>query len=170
MKVIDLLNKIAKGEEVPKELWYQGRLYKYNEDNNIVYRYTFSNPMQTLGLILMVDSLNDEVKMIEEDREDLVLTGEKNELGFYVFELPPEYKYFQVATLGNKIYLKNGIVKKLEEKEIEKINIHQEYTAKGQLHDYLYYQGNKYAVSLPQKVLADKLNELIDIVNKLNKE
>jgi acylphosphatase len=68
MKVIDLLNKIAKGEEVPKELWYQGRLYKYIEDNNIVYRYAFRNSAQTLGLILMVDSLNDQVEIIEEPR------------------------------------------------------------------------------------------------------
>ena len=56
------------------------------------------------------------------------------------------------------------------EKEIEKIEIQQEYTSKGKLHDYLYYQDNKYAVSLPQKVLTDKLNEVIEAVNELKKE
>ena len=40
MKVIDLLNKIAKGEEVPKKLRLKNKLYKYlyyqyNDNTNI---------------------------------------------------------------------------------------------------------------------------------------
>jgi hypothetical protein len=62
------------------------------------------------------------------------------------------------------------IVEVLEEdKEIEKIKTHQEYTSKGKLHDYLYYQDNKYALSLPQKILTDTINKLIDEINELKK-
>ena len=32
MKIIDLLNKIANGEEVPYEIKYNGRLYKWRRD------------------------------------------------------------------------------------------------------------------------------------------
>ena len=70
---------------------------------------------------------------------------------------------------GNELTLDKEIEIIEEDKEIEKIKTHQEYTSKGKLHDYLYYQDNKYAVSLPQKVLTDKLNELIDAVNELKK-
>jgi hypothetical protein len=68
MKVIDLLNKIANGEEVPKEIWFKGRLFRYREDSNVDYIYTFRSPTQTLGLFGMVNDLN-EVILAEEDKE-----------------------------------------------------------------------------------------------------
>lgn len=69
MKVIDLLNKIAKGEEVPK---------KINEIiNDIKYGYKFNEEIQwyeTLDEtsemnIFMKDRLNHKVEIIEEEKE-----------------------------------------------------------------------------------------------------
>ena len=34
MRIIDLLNKIAKGEEVPKEIYYKKQWWKYNPEND----------------------------------------------------------------------------------------------------------------------------------------
>lgn len=75
MKVIDLLNKIANGEEVPKKIKFQNKIYHFNrvymdyESDIQEYRnadvkenyYIFSEwcPM----------SLNDEVEIIEEDNK-----------------------------------------------------------------------------------------------------
>ena len=36
MKVIDLLNKIANGEEVPYRIKYNGRIYEYADENNVI--------------------------------------------------------------------------------------------------------------------------------------
>ena len=73
MKVIDLLNKIANGEEVPKKIkWFDKWLekestYIFDEENkdyvHIGYiEYLFNDNFMT-------ESLNDEVEIIEEDKE-----------------------------------------------------------------------------------------------------
>ena len=58
MKVIDLLNKIANGEEVPKKIKLEEFECSFEEDE---YR-DFVN-----GLYLY-DRLNDEIEIIEEDK------------------------------------------------------------------------------------------------------
>ena len=61
MKVIDLLNKIANGEEVPKEIKYEYHRYLYNE--------SFHNYYQVMSggnlLRFSIQDLNDEVEIIE---------------------------------------------------------------------------------------------------------
>ena len=59
MKVIDLLNKIAKGEEVPKKIKLEEFEYSFEENE---YR-DFVN-----GLYLY-DRLNNEVEIIEEEKD-----------------------------------------------------------------------------------------------------
>ena len=66
MKIIDLLNKIANGEEVPKEIKVNDNIYHYDEtDCNEFYRY------RTMTNELLTDyaDLNDYVKIIEEDKK-----------------------------------------------------------------------------------------------------
>ena len=66
MKIIDLLNKIANGEEVPKKIKYCGVYYYwtgFNYENNeaddvLFWFYVYSE-----------EHLNDEVEIIEEDKK-----------------------------------------------------------------------------------------------------
>lgn len=64
IKVIELLNKIANGEEVPKKIKYDG-VY-YTESN---YVYTSSEDDLLLPKIEYVYQLNEEVKIIEEEKK-----------------------------------------------------------------------------------------------------
>ena len=62
MKVIDLLNKIANGEEVPNEI-------RYREKNYIFYGINYVNPSEHTAFHRRIElnNLNDEVEVIEED-------------------------------------------------------------------------------------------------------
>ena len=73
MRVIDLLNKIANGEEVPKKIGYDNKIFEFDE---LERQYTFHNLDYSvnvdLGLSiegLRYSTLNDEVEIIEEDKE-----------------------------------------------------------------------------------------------------
>ena len=65
MKVIDILNKIANGEEVPEKINYMGDIYTYDEE--ILDYYDNDD-------VLLFDThnnfiLNEEVEIIEEDKK-----------------------------------------------------------------------------------------------------
>lgn len=66
MKIIDLLNKIANGEEVPSEIKYNNLIYWYDEtDDNEFARYRDIH-----GEWLFADAyLNDEVEILEEKKK-----------------------------------------------------------------------------------------------------
>ncbi len=67
MKVIDLLNKIANGEEVPKRIKYRRGIYKWNGQ---YYMSTIHNAdMENLSFdeyFCITGILNDEVEIIED--------------------------------------------------------------------------------------------------------
>lgn len=66
MRVIDLLNKIANGEEVPKKIKIFDTIFKYSKSNN----FYFDKSAFSLSRYLDVNlSLNDEVEIIEEDKK-----------------------------------------------------------------------------------------------------
>lgn len=74
MKIIDLLNKIANGEEVPKKVRYNGIIYGYNNSNKHGLRYCdLEDDINTTFcfLITNINSLNDEVEIIEEQDIDI---------------------------------------------------------------------------------------------------
>lgn len=50
------------------------------------------------------------------------------------------------------------------ENELEKIEIKQEKTSNGNLHDYMYVGGKKYAISVPQREIVKKLNSILDYI------
>lgn len=65
IKVIDLLNKIAKGEKVPEKI-------KWNDDEWVYYdgsSKNYYNDYEDLFSVIDGSNLNDEVEIIEEDKE-----------------------------------------------------------------------------------------------------
>ena len=71
IKVIDLLNKIANGEEVPKKIKYKDKIYKAEFNASSGKSYYCDNEDITL-LLEVIDSvvqLNDEIEIIEEDKK-----------------------------------------------------------------------------------------------------
>ena len=71
MKVIDLLNKIANGEEVPKKIKYKTYIYKFIKAENKYYEENNADqPNGTLGHYWALDGiLNNEVEILD-DEED----------------------------------------------------------------------------------------------------
>lgn len=69
MKVIDLLNKIANGEEVPKEIKYDTMNYYFrNYDYKEVHGELIDEQTSFIERINFY-RLNDEIKIIEEEKE-----------------------------------------------------------------------------------------------------
>ena len=77
MKVIDLLNKIANGEEVPRQVDYYDITYTYNGDCYV------SNEGELLldDIEELTRCLNEEIEIIEEDKkiEKIDLRGYYND-------------------------------------------------------------------------------------------
>jgi hypothetical protein len=73
MKIIDLLNKIAKGEEVPKKFRYDDEVFVYRkndyqyEHGNISFFRDYCSPIYDLEDCL--STFNKEVEIIEEEKE-----------------------------------------------------------------------------------------------------
>lgn len=85
MKVIDLLNKIAKGEEVPKKIKCDGVIYNYEFQNTITGAYEYRSQnykclMDNMaGHLYLTDILNSEAEIIEEEKEISKITKEEFE-------------------------------------------------------------------------------------------
>ena len=66
IKIIDLFNKIANNEKLPKKIRYFGEIYEYSEEMKFYYQNGFSmyRDFFTEG-----NYLNDEIEIIEEEKE-----------------------------------------------------------------------------------------------------
>lgn len=67
MKVIDLLNKIANGEEVPKRITIGNSPFELTLSNDG--KHYGGNTDSVLNNVLGMNKLNDEVEIIEEDKK-----------------------------------------------------------------------------------------------------
>ena len=113
IKLIDLLNKIANGEELPKEIKVKDEIYHYDEtDCNEFYRYT----TMTNELLTDYADLNDEVEIIEgtiteiEKIEEINADYHKKEV--YYENLTKEEIVLDLCTLKNKF---NQLIDKVNE-------------------------------------------------------
>lgn len=75
MRIIDLLNKIAKGEEVPKKIKYQRYIFEFNGRTYI----DNENDSITEHLLSDLSNINNEVEIVEEDKEISKITKEEFE-------------------------------------------------------------------------------------------
>ena len=72
IRVIDLLNKIANGEEVPYKVKYNGIIFTYNSSNKQGLKYVDLNKENEVFyryLTGVVNKLTDEAEIIEEQEE-----------------------------------------------------------------------------------------------------
>lgn len=85
MKIIDLLNKIANKEELPKTIKFNDSIYEYKWSN--AYQescYVNDNNYRLLENLNLYSNLNDELKIIEEPKkieklnDELGLFGDEN--------------------------------------------------------------------------------------------
>ena len=67
MKVIDLLNKIANGEEVPKKIKYDDDVYIHGD--NYCYFCEETNEILSQNIYAEFSRLNDEIEIIEENNK-----------------------------------------------------------------------------------------------------
>ena len=107
MKIIELLNKIANGEEAPKKIKWEDIIYAYNEYDKDYLEYPFSDE-EYKGLFNMKDSiltqfLNDEVEILEEKKETKSLTKKDIEaLGYACGEIQKCFTNGWTKSLENK--------------------------------------------------------------------
>lgn len=123
IKIIDLLNKRANGEEIPKKIKYLDCEWVYDSLYKDFKMISMSGTITTDTLLECMNfkNLNDEVEIIEEDKEI-------GKIDIMSDEATPN-SYYILNKFGTKCYLTKH-----------------------------------------SKIIADKINELIDKVKKLEKE
>lgn len=80
IKVIDLLNAIADGKELPEKFMYKGHLYYRKKMKGICYRCDELNEIFEECLVL--EDLNDTIEIIEEPKKIEKITVREKTLGF----------------------------------------------------------------------------------------
>lgn len=79
MKIIDLLNKIANGEEVPKTIKLDNYVFEFNKTYEQYHNKYETNLLEHIS-DYNYSGLNDEVEIIEEEKEIERLNLDTNEL------------------------------------------------------------------------------------------
>ena len=127
MKVIDLLNKIANGEEVPEKIKYYGCIYELKDRNYEYYNYKDNEGNYLEDEWFLTNILNDELEIIEDTPKEDIPTSKLYKNNKLQYDLTPK-----------------------ENKKIEKLDNTELYLTENQ-----------------QRLLVNKINEIIDKVNKL---
>lgn len=100
MKIIDLLNKIANGEEVPKNIKFKDRVWTYDINNKRYFNgenLLFNLLEHYKGIIL-----NGEVEILEEEKK----IPEKLDINLGIANMTPTEKYISNAVNEIIDYLK----------------------------------------------------------------
>lgn len=126
MKIIDLLNKINKGEEIPEKVKYEDTIFEYDKDRKEYihkvddwYSETLLFKITNEHTHFIQDLLKAEVEIIEENKEieelHILDEGESNEA---------LYKYCSKLLLKQNELIRavNKIKKHIEESETEDID------------------------------------------------
>ena len=118
MKIIDLLVKISKGEEVPKKIKYDDDIYIHVD--NYCYFCEETNEILSQNIYAEFSRLNDEVEIIEEEKEiefeDIKELG--NNFTFENTNSELEVRDFEKSIISKKI---NSLIKN-QKKIIDVIN------------------------------------------------
>lgn len=149
MKIIDLLNMISKGEEVPKKIKYDSYFYIYDEENDFIRENSCICLFGDYMGCYLKEALNEEVEIIE-DKPMLVWDEEGKVVEVNV---RPNFTY--------KFSADGLTIASVEEpKEIEEINM--EWFKQVDMFD-------PKSVELAIEIMAKQINELVKAVNELKK-
>lgn len=141
MRVIDLLNKIANGKEVPKKIRVYGDIFVFDDSNKI---YEHEETRTNLLSIYNGNILNYEVEVIQEKEETKPITKEIEALGYACGEIQ------KCFISGWEKSLKNKSLNE-EDKKIERI-------------DEITFRSS--TDNIKEEVLLYKINEIIKYISK----
>ena len=154
IKVIDLLNMISKGEELPEKIKYENIIWILNSIND-----TYDNGEQCFfedyieKKYVITDILNDEVEVIEEKEETKPITKESIEaLGYACGEIQKRFINGWNKSLKNEPLIE-------ENKKIKKLNIYHYFTSLG--------IDNTGRLDENLTDISNKINEIIDKINEM---
>ena len=119
MRVIDLLNKIVKGEEVPRKFTYNGYLWEYDVKNKMWFYYFGEGKSHRFDRLFYINQiLNDEIEILEEvedkeyeDIEELSYAGYTSN----THEVDKELYY--IRTINALIRNQNKIIERMKRDE-----------------------------------------------------
>jgi len=87
IKIIDLLNKVANGEEVPEIIVYQDKIFVKSKDND----YTTDDGVPLVHLLnYNLSNLNDDVEILKDNTEEIEEIEELNASRFVLTPLDEE--------------------------------------------------------------------------------
>lgn len=113
MKIIDLLNKIANGEELPEKIKIYEEILRLNENKN---NYLYEDSDEYYGdEFIHWFNLNDEVEIIEETEENLLII-DKDEKGRLLINNMAVLDT-QISIMATKINLLYKMIKELKKGE-----------------------------------------------------
>ena len=142
MKVIDLLNNIANGEEVPKKIMHNNIIYTWDIVGYLHYEDKHYSERAFLEGYRTDMCLNDEVEIVEDTPKEIYFDEE---------DIKAEEKVMKELSIEKKDNYNNYYKK---DKKIEKLEI-TEYPELGE---------NVIGYPVPERIIA-KINEIIDKVN-----
>jgi len=177
MRVIDLLNKIANGVEVPKIIKYKNRIYKYEEFNvgygkdyfntewkiKKGYRHTTNNNSY-IYFYINDYCLNDEVEIIEEPQHT---EEEINEYTNKFLEAWTSIKQQFGKLFDELIRIRNDLGLNLEDNIKEEP---QEHKIPEKLEFGRSIENGEEILTVPsEKMIIIKINEIIDYLEEIDK-
>lgn len=109
IKIIDLLNKIANGEEVPKKILYKEKIFEFDELEKCFITSNFDNSVINDLTIYLDDglnqnSLNDVVEILEDNTEEI------EETNLYYVTCESDFKNMNIVKLLNEFFEKNDLI------------------------------------------------------------
>ncbi len=117
MKIIDLLNKVANGEKVPKKIKFNEDIYTYHDKEHGYCKHHYDNTYICINSeYYLFDILNDEVEIIGEDEKI------ENTARFQYTMIPEYFKFKEAIKWINNNFEKhqqaiNEIIDKLNKGE-----------------------------------------------------
>ena len=117
MKVIDLLNKMANGEDVPEKIKYYGCIYELKDRNYEYYNYKDNEGTYLEDEWFLTNILNDELEIIEDTPKEDIPTSKLYKNNKLQYDLTPKEdekikklnEYVDIGSFTNQIGIEDNL-------------------------------------------------------------